>query len=150
MMDDGTRRSRVLSSSARRIGHLSQVPLISIIDDDESVRIATRSLVRSLGFTAHTFASAVDFLKSDSVKVSSCIITDIQMPGLSGVELQRRLIAQGNHTSIIFITAFPDDATRKRVLEAGAICFLTKPFDGESLIQCLDSALKWCDGTAKA
>jgi FixJ family two-component response regulator len=125
---------------------LPQGQLISIIDDDESVRIATTSLVRSLGFIVHTFASAEDFLKSERVKDTSCVITDIQMPGLSGVELQRRLIAQGNHTSIIFITAFPDEAIRERVLEAGAIGILTKPFDGESLIRCLDRALKQRDG----
>jgi FixJ family two-component response regulator len=120
--------------------------LISIIDDDDSVRSATRSLVRSLGFTAYTFASAEDFLISDNVKNSSCIITDIQMPGLSGVELQRLLIAQGNNTSIIFITAFPDDAIRERVLEAGAVCLLTKPCDGQSLIRCLERALERQDG----
>jgi FixJ family two-component response regulator len=122
--------------------------VISIIDDDESVRIATRSLVRSLGFTAHTFACAEDFLTSDSVTKSSCVITDIQMPGLSGVELQRRLIAQGNNTPIIFITAFPDDVIRAQVLEAGAICLLTKPFDGERLIQCLNKAVKQRDGAS--
>jgi FixJ family two-component response regulator len=120
--------------------------LISIIDDDDSVRSATRSLVRSLGFTAYTFASAEDFLISDNVKNSSCIITDIQMPGLSGVELQRLLIAQGNNTSIIFITAFPDDAIRERVLEAGAVCLLTKPCDGQSLIRCLERALERQEG----
>jgi FixJ family two-component response regulator len=128
--------------------HLPQVPLISIIDDDESVRIATRSLVRALGFTAHTFASAEDFLTSHSVTKSSCIITDIQMSDLSGVELQRRLIAQGNHTSIIFITAFPDDAIRERVLDAGAVCLLTKPCDGQRLIRCLERALKQRGGAS--
>jgi FixJ family two-component response regulator len=121
---------------------LQQELLISIIDDNESVRIATRSLVRSLGFAAHAFASAEDFLTSDSVNKSSCIITDIQMPGLSGVDLQRRLIDQGNNTSIIFITAFPDDAIRERVLEAGAVCLLTKPCDGQSLVRCIEIALQ--------
>jgi FixJ family two-component response regulator len=127
---------------------MKQVPVISIVDDDESVRISTRSLIRSLGFSAHTFASAEEFLKSDRVNESSCVVTDIQMPGLSGIELQRRLLAQGHHTPIIFITAFPDDAIRARVLDAGAVCFLTKPFDGPSLIRCLDRALKRRDGGA--
>jgi FixJ family two-component response regulator len=139
-------RAAPAAASTRRIDQLQQGVLISIIDDDESVRSATRSLVRSLGFTAHTFASAEDFLISDSAKNSSCIITDIQMPGLSGVELQRLLIAQGNNTSLIFITAFPDEAIRERVLEAGAICLLTKPCDGQSLVRCLERALDRRDG----
>jgi FixJ family two-component response regulator len=121
---------------------LQQTPLISIIDDDESVRFATGSLVRSAGFSARTFASAEEFLESDCVTESSCIITDIQMPGLTGAELQCRLLAEGRRTPLIFITAFPNNSLRTRVLEAGAACFLTKPFNGESLIQCIEAILK--------
>jgi FixJ family two-component response regulator len=121
---------------------LQKVPVISIIDDDESVRGATRSLVRSLGFTAQTFASAEDFLQSPRVNDSSCVITDVQMPGLSGVELQSRLLAQGCRIPIIFITAFPDENVEARAMKAGAICFLSKPFDGSTLIKYLDVALK--------
>jgi FixJ family two-component response regulator len=121
---------------------LHDYPLVSIVDDDESVREATRGLVRSLGLAAVTFASAEEFLRSDRVGDTSCLITDVQMPGLSGVDLQSCLIAQGHRTPIIFITAFPEDSVRTRVLNAGAIGFLSKPFDEECLIDCLDLALK--------
>jgi FixJ family two-component response regulator len=116
--------------------------MISIIDDDESVREATKALVRSLGYGALTFASAEEFLSSDHVDHTCCLITDVQMSGLSGVELQKRLISEGHHVPIIFITAFPDERTHKRVLDAGAIGFLSKPFSDENLIRCLDKALE--------
>ena len=120
---------------------MRSTPLISIVDDDESIREATKGLVRSLGYLAATFASAEEFLSSDRVEDTRCLITDVQMPGLSGVELQRRLIAQGRPMPTIFVTAFPDDRTRSRVLNAGAIGYLSKPYSEESLIQCLDTAL---------
>ena len=118
------------------------IPVISIIDDDESVRLGTKRLVRSLGFIGHTFASADEFLQSSCLNETSCVIADVQMPGISGVELQRRLIAEGNPTPVILITAFPNDRIRTQALDAGAICFLSKPFDGPTLIQCLDTALR--------
>jgi FixJ family two-component response regulator len=121
---------------------LRSTPLISIVDDDESVREATKGLVRSLGYIAATFSSAEEFLNSGRVSDTSCLITDVQMPGLSGVELQHRLISQGRTMPTIFVTAFPDERTRKRVLTAGAVGYLSKPFDEESLIACLDTALK--------
>jgi FixJ family two-component response regulator len=120
---------------------LPQVPVVSIIDDDASVRVATDRLVRSLGFIAHTFASADDFLRSPLVNTTSCVIADIQMPGMSGVELQSFLQAQGRRLPIIFITAFPEEKTRTRALDAGAVCFLTKPFQVSALIKYLDVAL---------
>jgi FixJ family two-component response regulator len=129
---------------------LPKVPVISIIDDDESVRIAMKGLLRSLGLIVHMFASAEDFLKSSCINDTSCLITDVQMPGMSGVELQRRLIAQGQHTPIIFITAFPDETIQAQLLGAGAICFLSKPFDEEILLQCLDTALKSDQGGSAA
>jgi FixJ family two-component response regulator len=116
--------------------------VISIIDDDASVRVATNRLVRSLGYVAHTFASADEFLRSSQANDSSCVIADVQMPGISGVELQRRLLTQGYRLPIIFVTAFPDEGIKARVLEAGAVCFLTKPFDGPTLVKYLDTALK--------
>jgi FixJ family two-component response regulator len=121
---------------------LAAVPVISIIDDDASVRVATTNLVRSLGFAAHAFASAEEFLLSPRMDDTSCLITDVQMPGMSGMELQSLLTAQGRKTPIIFITAFPEERIRARVLEAGAVGFLSKPFDGGTLIKCIDSALK--------
>jgi FixJ family two-component response regulator len=121
---------------------LPKVPVISIVDDDESVRESTKGLVRSLGYVAATFASAEEFLASDHLRECSCLITDIQMPGLSGVELQSRLIADGHNMPIIFMTAFPEERTRARVMQAGAVCFMSKPYSDERLIGCLDRALK--------
>jgi FixJ family two-component response regulator len=115
--------------------------MISIVDDDQSVREATKALVRSLGYSARTFASAEEFLSSDHVDYTCCLITDVQMSGLSGIELQKRLIAEGRCVPIVFITAFPDERVRSRALNAGAIGFLSKPFSDESLIHCLDTAL---------
>ena len=116
-------------------------PLISIVDDDEAIREATKGLVRSLGYQAATFASAEEFLQSDSVGNTSCLITDVQMPGLSGIDLQRGLIARGIQMPTIFITAFPEERTRQRALTAGAFGYLGKPFSEESLVSCLDKAL---------
>jgi FixJ family two-component response regulator len=123
------------SSSLRR------VPTISIIDDDESLREGTKSLVRSLGYAATTFSSAKEYLRSDSIWHSSCVITDLHMPGMTGAELQERLIADGIDTPIILMTAYPDDKVRSRALNAGAVGFLRKPFDDEMLIECLTKAL---------
>ena len=115
--------------------------MISIIDDDASMRNATRRLIRSLGMDANTFASATEFLESGRVRDTSCVISDMQMPGLSGAELQGELIAQGVNTPIIFVTAFPEDSLGKRVLAAGAAGFLGKPFEEKRLISCLKTAL---------
>ncbi len=115
--------------------------MISIVDDDESVREATKGLVRSLGYTAATFESAEEFLNSERRYDTSCVIADVQMPGLSGVEMQRRLIEEGHDLPMIFVTAFPEDRVRATAMEAGAVGFLSKPFNEEHLIGCLDSAL---------
>jgi FixJ family two-component response regulator len=114
--------------------------MISIVDDDESVRESTKALVRSLGYTACVFASAEEFLSSD-VDDTACLILDVQMMGVSGVELQKQLIAQGRRTPIIFVTAFADETIRDQVLNAGAIGFLHKPYNDEKLTQCLEVAL---------
>lgn len=121
--------------------------MISIIDDDESVRVATESLIRSLGLSARTFASAEDFLGSTLVGKTSCVITDVQMPGMSGVELQTVLRSRGDTTPLIFITAFPEERIRRQVDAGGAIGFLAKPFDGAAMIACIDRALG-ADGSA--
>ncbi|WP_262032501.1 response regulator transcription factor [Microvirga sp. Mcv34] len=118
-------------------------PIISIVDDDESVRLAIKSLLNALGFTTHPFSSAEDFLKSAVLRETSCLILDIQMPKMSGIELQQLLVSQGVRTPIIFITAFPQDTTRTRALEAGAICFLSKPFDEKVLLRCINKALEY-------
>jgi FixJ family two-component response regulator len=115
--------------------------VISIIDDDESVREATKSLVRSLGYRAAVFASAEEYLQSDRLDDSSCLITDLHMPGMSGADLQDRLRADGRQIPMIFVTAYYEEKVRDRVLDAGAYGFLRKPFNDESLIECLDKAL---------
>ena len=120
---------------------LQQAPVVSIIDDDESVRTAAKCLVRSLGHDAHMFASAEEFLQSDFVSTTACLIVDVQMPKMSGLELQSALRAKGHYTPIIFITAFPEERVRTRALEGGAVCFLSKPFDGKALVDCLTTAL---------
>jgi FixJ family two-component response regulator len=121
---------------------------VAIIDDDESVRATTDSLVRSLGYVVHTFASAEEFLRSNRLDDFACIMADVQMPGLSGVELQDQLRARGYGVPFIFFTAFPDEKTRTQALTAGAICYLTKPFGGDSLIQGLLAALEKQEGEA--
>jgi FixJ family two-component response regulator len=116
--------------------------LISIVDDDALARDGIRELVESLGYKARTFISAEDFLESDAIAETACLITDLQMPGLNGLELQEALRSQGCCVPIILITAFPDDKHRNRALEGGALGFLSKPFDEVSLIQCLAAATR--------
>jgi FixJ family two-component response regulator len=120
---------------------LAEVPLISIVDDDGFVRESTSGLIRSMGYAAETFASAEEYLRSNRAADTTCLISDMQMAGMDGADLQDRLIADGLHTPIIFVTAFPDEGIRARVMQAGAFGFLTKPFSDESLMECLDRAL---------
>ena len=94
------------------------MPMIAIVDDDEGVREATKGLVRSIGYYASTFASAEEFLKSEQIHDASCVITDLQMPVLSGIDLQDRLIARGHRIPIIFITAYPEESVRARAVKA--------------------------------
>ena len=115
---------------------------VAVVEDDVSVREATKHLLRLLGYATASFASAEDFLRSGRVRDTACLIADVHLPGMSGVELQRRLILDGHHLAIIFITAFPDEAIRARVLRDGALCYLSKPFQEESLIACLDQAFR--------
>jgi FixJ family two-component response regulator len=114
---------------------------ISIIDDDRVVREAIADLVNSLGYEVATYDSAEDFLDCEQFAQTSCLITDLQMPGLNGLDLQRRLIADRHSMPIIFVTAFPDENFRQRAMSAGAIGFLSKPFDEAALIDRLKTAL---------
>jgi FixJ family two-component response regulator len=116
--------------------------VISIIDDDQSVRQAARRLFKSLGYATATFASAEEFLESGCLRDTLCLISDVQMPGMSGVDLQCHLVRNGCCPPMIFVTAFSEESIQKRALEAGAYGFLKKPFREESLIACLDKALK--------
>lgn len=116
-------------------------PLISIVDDDESVREAAKGLMKSLGYTAETFPSAEDFLQSQQVPRTACLIADVNMPGMSGFDLHRHLSTSGNRIPTILITAYPDDSARERALNAGVICYLSKPFDESDLLSCIHSVL---------
>jgi FixJ family two-component response regulator len=120
---------------------LPRKTLISVVDDDGLVRESTKGLLRSMGYDAETFTSAEEYLHSGWPAATACLISDVQMPGIGGAEFQAQLAAEGYHTPIIFITAFPDQDLRARVMKAGAFGFLTKPFSDESLIKCLDRAL---------
>jgi FixJ family two-component response regulator len=120
---------------------MRSAPLISVVEDDVAMRESTQGLLRSLGYQAAAFASAEEFLQSDSLGRTSCLIADVQMPGLSGIDLQRWLIDRGVQMPTIFITAFPEEGTRLRAVTAGAVGYLGKPFSEESLLKCLDKAL---------
>jgi FixJ family two-component response regulator len=120
---------------------LSTLSVISVIDDDASVRAATDNLLSSHGYLVHTFASAEDFLQSAHRDDSLCVVADVQMPAMSGLDLLMHMRTRGNDAPFIFITAFPDESVRARALKAGAIGFLAKPFAGPTLITCLETAL---------
>ena len=115
--------------------------VISIIDDDASLRTATLRLLKAMGFAAQAFASAQEFLESPRLSDTSCVIADVEMPGMSGVKLQEHLIAHGHSTPIILITAFPEERIREQAMKAGAIAFLIKPFDESRLLECIKQAL---------
>jgi len=123
---------------------LSTLSVISVIDDDASVRTATNNLLSSHGYVIQTFVSADDFLRSARLDESSCVIADVQMPGMSGLDLLTHMRSHGYTVPFVFITAFPDESVRARALKAGAIGFLAKPFAGPVLIDCIETALTVC------
>jgi FixJ family two-component response regulator len=114
---------------------------IAIVDDDESVRDAAVNLFRSMGLAAAAFASAEAFLSSGTVDETSCLVLDVQMPGMDGLRLQEHLASIGRNIPIVFVTAYSDQAARERALQSGAICFLTKPFSETELLRGLNSAI---------
>ena len=120
---------------------LKAKPHISVIDDDESMREAVKGLMKSLGYTAEAFASAEEFLSSRQVRRTSCLIADVQMPGMTGLELHRHLMASGKTIPTILITAYPDDRVRERALGDGVVCYLIKPFAEKDLLACIQSSL---------
>ncbi|WP_019903559.1 response regulator [Methylobacterium sp. 77] len=129
-------------NNACKVNQMPSIPVIAIIDDDEDVRKATESLIRSLGYVARTYASASDYLKPSQQKSADCLITDVQMPDMTGIELYQRIIATGSKIPVIFVTAFPTEALRNRALAAGACGFLSKPCDGATIIRSLEEALR--------
>jgi FixJ family two-component response regulator len=117
-------------------------PSIAVIDDDDSVREATTGLLRSLGFIAKGFGSANEFLESNRALITSCLIADVKMPELGGLALYGQLVAARRPIPTILITAYPDDATRERALNAGVAAYLSKPFSEHELLNSIDIALK--------
>ena len=124
--------------------------LISVVDDDESIRRTTTLLVESFGFRAAAFESAESFLNSGRLHDTSCLIVDVQMPGMNGLLLQNHLAAAASGTPIIFITAYDNKESRERAMQAGAVAFLGKPFNDEDLLQAIRSALGHDKGATKS
>jgi FixJ family two-component response regulator len=116
--------------------------MISIVDDDEGFRAALGSLVRSLGYKSKAFGSAEEFLESPHVDRTVCLISDVQMPGMNGIELQSRIRALGCGTTVIFVTGYPDERTRARAFDGGAVGFLEKPFEERAIIGLIEKALQ--------
>jgi FixJ family two-component response regulator len=125
---------------------MSERSLIAVVDDDEAIREATESLIRSVGFKAAVYASAEEFLRSSHLQVTACLIVDVRMPGMSGLDLQRQLATANYCIPIIFITAHGDADTRTRALRAGAVAFLDKPFSDEALLGAVQAALQSSQG----
>ena len=123
------------------MGKRGLAKVISIVDDDESFRRAMTDLIRSFGYSVASFASGEEFLQSDRLRDTACLITDVQMPGMSGLDLQGALLARGSRVPIIFVAADPGSKARSHALASGALAFLTKPFREEKLIALLDQAL---------
>jgi FixJ family two-component response regulator len=119
-----------------------ECPLVAVVDDDESVRESLPDLLREFGFATHSFSSAEEFLSSDSLIQTRCLILDIAMPGMTGFDLQRELKLRGHSIPIIFITAHKDEVVRTRAFQQGAVEFLFKPFSDTALLQALNSALR--------
>ena len=121
---------------------MTGVPLISIVDDDDSIRNSLDNLIRSVGFRAQGFPSAEALLSSNQLHDTACLILDVRLPGMNGLELQRRIAAANWRIPIIFITSHADGDARARALEAGAVDYLYKPFREEQLLNAIDAALK--------
>ena len=119
----------------------SKPPTVAVVDDDEAVRAALSNLLASLDLGVATFASAEEFLASPACRAAACLITDVQMPGMSGLDLQRHLASHGNRIPVILITAFPQDRLRQQAEAEGAFGFFAKPFDGRLMIDCIERAL---------
>lgn len=118
-----------------------QRSLVAVVDDDESVRESLPDLLREFGFAAQTFSSADEFLASERIRETRCLILDIAMPGMTGLDLQRELKVRGYEIPIIFMTAQRDEAVRARAFEQGAVEFLLKPFSDTALLEALDKSL---------
>lgn len=116
-------------------------PHIAIIDDDDHVRSSLDSLLRSYGYSVYLYGDAESFLACGIINDMDCVVSDIQMPGMNGLQMYQQLRARGHETPVIFITASADAAPRQTAARMGACCYLSKPFEGQQLIHCLDEAL---------
>ena len=116
--------------------------LISIVDDDQPYRESIQKLIMLLGYTVEAFPSAADFLASRVLPETACLVTDVNMPGMTGVELHRHLVDAGYAIPTILVTAYPDEVVRDRALKDGIVCYLGKPVDDDHLERCLRSALQ--------
>jgi FixJ family two-component response regulator len=116
--------------------------LISIVEDDEPFRESMIKLVKLLGYTVEAFPSAADFLASRLLPETACLVTDVHMPGMTGVELHKHLVDEGYAIPTILVTAYPDEVVRDRALKDGVVCYLSKPVDDDHLERCLRSALQ--------
>ncbi len=123
--------------------------VLAVVDDDASVREAAGRLIKSFGFTVEVFASGQELLLFGSLRDTSCLVIDVHMPGMSGLQLQSHLASAGYRIPIIFITARPDERAREQAFEAGAVDFLNKPFGEEALLTGIRSALKLSDGVTQ-
>ena len=121
---------------------MAQNVLISVVEDDEPFRESMRKLVTALGYAVEAFSSAANFLASPLVRETTCLVTDVQMPEMTGVELHRRLVDEGYAIPTILVTAYPDETVRERVLKEGVVCYLPKPVDDDHLERCIRSALE--------
>jgi FixJ family two-component response regulator len=121
---------------------MQKAPLISVVEDDQFFRESMRRLMRSQNYTVEVFSSAADFLASPHLTETACLIADVQMPAMTGIELYKRLIDAGRSIPTILVTAYPNDVDRARALKDGVVCYLRKPVDDAHLIRCLRSALE--------
>jgi FixJ family two-component response regulator len=131
----------VLGTRALGSPKLPQRSVIAVVDDDESVREAVAGLLKSFGYLAVPFERAEDFLNSSHLDHTACLIADVQMPEMTGLELQLRLVASGKPIPTILITAYPEQTARAQALQNGARCYLAKPFQDEELLSCVRSAI---------
>jgi FixJ family two-component response regulator len=121
---------------------MSKSALISVVEDDDLFRESMAKLMTAFGYTVEAFPSAADFLASPLLGATACLVSDVQMPGMTGLELHRHLVDVGYRIPTILVTAYPDEITRKRALKDGVVCYVAKPVDDEHLERCLRAALE--------
>jgi len=121
---------------------MAKPTLISVVEDDQPFRESMRKLMTALGYTVEAFPSAADFLASPLLTATACLVSDVHMPGMTGIELHRHLVAMGHRIPTILVTAYPDEIARKRAFKDGVVCYVSKPVDDEHLERCLRSALE--------